>query len=236
MLDAGFTLRKWHPSDSVLEEQIAKYEKAASGPTSKKLKILGVPWDKTEDKSCMDLPINSQIGNNFVATKRNVLRVIASIFDPIGLLSPVTVVFKMFFQILCISKLCWDEPLSEELKRKWINLMELASKISISVPRYYFHKRTLTDENIILHCFCDASKRAYASVIYITIGEGINKTGQLVACKTKVAPIQPLSITQLELSACLLLTKLNATVTSSLEGVVKISKSYFWCDAIDCLF
>ena len=98
MLDAGFTLRKWHSSDSVLEEQIAKYEKAASGPTRKKLKILGMPWDKTEDKFCMDLPINSQIGNNFVATKRNVLQVIGSIFDPVGVLSPVTVVFKMFFK------------------------------------------------------------------------------------------------------------------------------------------
>ena len=105
--------------------------------------------------------------------------------------------------------------------------MELASKISISVPRYYFHKRTLSDENIILHCFCDASKREYASVTYITIGEGINKTGQLVACKTKVVPIQPLSIPQLDLSACLLLTKLYATASSSLEGVVNISKSYF---------
>ena len=94
----------------------------------------------------------------------------------------------------------------------------------------------MTGENIILHCFCDASKQAYASVIYITIGEGINKTGQLVACKTKVAPIQLLSIPQLEMPACLLFTKLYATVTSSLEGVVKISKSYFWCDAIDCLF
>ena len=61
MLDAGFTSRKWHSNVSVLEEQIANYEKATSGPTSKKLKILGVPWDKTEDKFCMDLPINSQL-------------------------------------------------------------------------------------------------------------------------------------------------------------------------------
>ena len=76
----------------------------------------------------------------------------------------------MFFQIRRISKLCWDEPLSEEVQRKWINLMELASKISISVPTYYFCKQTLTDENNILYCFCDASKRAYASVIYLIIG------------------------------------------------------------------
>lgn len=45
-----------------------------------------------------------------------------------------------------------------------------------------------------MHVFCDASKDAYAAVVYLTtIGEnGINV--RLVASKTKVAPVKAISI------------------------------------------
>ena len=49
-----------------------------------------------------------------VITKRSILSVAAKIYDPLGLISPVTLRLKQMFQELCKSKVDWDEPLNDE--------------------------------------------------------------------------------------------------------------------------
>lgn len=61
-------------------------------------------------------------------TKRSILRISAKIFDPIGLISPITVNFKMWFQELCSSKVDWDVILQNEVKALSV----------LRVPRCYF--------------------------------------------------------------------------------------------------
>ena len=39
-------------------------------------------------------------------------------YDPLGVVSPCTVQFKVLFQQLCEAKLDWDEPMSGELLKK----------------------------------------------------------------------------------------------------------------------
>ena len=53
------------------------------------------------------------------ATKRNVLSLLASFFDPLGMVNPVTVGMKLLYQEICDSKFEWDEVLMGEIKRKW---------------------------------------------------------------------------------------------------------------------
>ena len=48
-------------------------------------------------------------------TKRNVIRVIGQIYDPLGFLSPVTIQFKKLMQDLLKAKLGWDQALPGEL-------------------------------------------------------------------------------------------------------------------------
>ena len=40
-------------------------------------------------------------------------------FYPLGVISPVTVLFKMFFQCLCQVRVGWDAPFSGDLLREW---------------------------------------------------------------------------------------------------------------------
>ena len=40
-------------------------------------------------------------------TKRNIVFMTVCFFDPLGVLSPVTVGFKVFFQALCKEKIGW---------------------------------------------------------------------------------------------------------------------------------
>ena len=127
LLEAGLTLRKWHSSDSALEKRISTFENEnnatqnVSTPSSKEQKVLGVTLVNTEDIFHLNLSIDQCRVEEFVNTKRNVLKIIASIYDPLGLLPPITVMFKMFSQLLCIHKLDWDKPLCHELNLQWKN-------------------------------------------------------------------------------------------------------------------
>jgi len=49
-----------------------------------------------------------QTMNSTASTKRKVLAIAASIFDPLGLLSPAVIAYKMFLQKLWQDKLQWD--------------------------------------------------------------------------------------------------------------------------------
>jgi len=58
------------------------------------IKVLGLLWNSTADKLIFCI----QIAQETNPTKRSVLRAIASIYDPLGLLSPVIIQCKMFMQ------------------------------------------------------------------------------------------------------------------------------------------
>ena len=56
---------------------------------------------------------------DLVPTKRNIVSVVGRFYDPLGILSPIVIQFKILFQQLCESKIEWDQPLSGELLLKW---------------------------------------------------------------------------------------------------------------------
>ena len=64
-------------------------------------------------------------------TKRNVVGAAPKFFDPLGVLSPVTILFKMFAQELCEAKVSWDEFLTGSLLEKWNCLL---SSLRVSQP------------------------------------------------------------------------------------------------------
>ena len=65
-------------------------------------------WDKFEDNFVFDF---NEIRARFdvTPTKRNIIKAIASIYDPLGLLNPNVVQMKIVFQKLCSPKYDWDE-------------------------------------------------------------------------------------------------------------------------------
>ena len=60
-------------------------------------------------------------------TDRNVISLATRFFDPLGIMSPITVRLKLLFQLLCGSKLNWDQPLSGESLTEWNSLFESLS-------------------------------------------------------------------------------------------------------------
>ena len=218
-------------SSDVVEENATYTSTLFNNDMSDNQKILGVSWNPVNDTLVFDITATASALRALKPTKRNVVGFSSKFYDPLGFLSPVTIRLKVFFQELCKAKVDWDEPLSSELLCKWKCLVSSFQGVVVSVPRCYVPVGTT--ENCILYGFCDASKSAYAAVIYLY---SVSGSVQFVASKTRVAPLVQTTIPRLELLSCLLLARLMAHVKAALETVVKVQLGACFTDSKVALF
>ena len=93
-------------------------------------------------------------------TKREVLAVIASVYNPLGYLSPAMTKMKVFLRRLWEEDIDWDHEMTSDQSKEWIKLCSNLDGITeIAIPRYG------RNENCWLLGFCDASKDAYATTV-----------------------------------------------------------------------
>jgi len=147
-----------------------------------------------------------QFNQDTAFNKRSVLRIIASIYDPLGILSPITIQCKMFLQQLWQLKVNWDEPLPTEFREQWQRLQHnLPSIQSIQIDRLIISKHKLKE--IELRGFSDTSEGAFGACIYFRSVDFLgNITTKLLCSKSRVAPLKRLSLPRLELCAAMLLS------------------------------
>ena len=87
-------------------------------------KILGVGWNDQSDKFLFDIKNIADMLDDLCVTKRCVLKRLAAFYDPLGLIQPLIMNMKLFFQRLCKLKIEWDEELIEGLKTEWKALIQ----------------------------------------------------------------------------------------------------------------
>ena len=167
-------------------------------------------------------------------TKRNYLRKITTLFDPIGLLAPFTIRAKILLQEMWTSGVELDDELTEPLvsdARAWFK--ELLDLRELQIPRCLVKKR-IPSEEMSLHTFVDASEDAYGAVVYArsTYMDG-SVSVNLVAARTRVAPILATSIPRLELMGAVVGVRLAARIAGVLE--IPGSCSTFWSDSVNVL-
>ena len=115
--EAKFELHKWHSNEQELEAssrpEVEKqsYAKEQLGVKPGETKLLGLPWNKTKDSIAVTFPAPP-----IETTKREMLRFLASVYDPLGLASPTTLVGKLLYREVCDQRLSWDGKVSE---RQW---------------------------------------------------------------------------------------------------------------------
>ena len=125
-------------------------------------------------------------------TKRGMLKCTASIFAPLGLVSPFAVRAKILLQRLWALKFDWDQPLKGEVLQAWQAwLDERHSLASIKTPRCYkadIHDPVARAE---LHVFGDANQEAFAGVAYLRQMSSDGKVScSLVMSRTRNAPLK----------------------------------------------
>ena len=205
MKDAGFELRKFHTNDANLQTTINKIEEFQ--PLEDNLTVLGIDWHKQSDSFINDLNKIYEAGIELPTIKRNVLKFMVSIYDPIGIVSPVVVFFKILFQKICLLKCEWDNELNPELASESKKSLNSLKEMIFTVPICYFsyfNSITVFD----LHAFSDASKR-----VPLFVYPMLNRVYAL---------IQPVSIPRLELLSCLLFAESVETVLDSLRASLTI--------------
>ena len=83
--------------------------------------MLGVQLDTQTDTLSLTCKSLIPVASTLV-TKCKVLRESSKVFDPLRMLSPVTIKAKVFVQNLRQHNMEWDEPLSEDNQREWLNI------------------------------------------------------------------------------------------------------------------
>ena len=193
---------------------------------------LGLTWDAEVDTLCFRTKHKPK-----TATRRGILSVLHSLYDPLGFSSPVIQPVKVLLQNLCKSKIEWDEPIPPQLETQWNTWLEqLPLLSSFQIFRCY---QPADFNNIVsarIHHFSDASLKSYGYVSYLKL---IDDRGAIhcsfLFAKTKLTPLKVLTILRLELCAATLLNNYDVMLHRELRLPYNLKPSLFWTDSTTVL-
>ena len=200
-------------------------------------KVLGTNWNYFIDEFLFKFQTHVEGAQGLMPTKRNVLRVIASFCDSMGLISPIIVQMKILLQDICKANYHWDAELDSELKTRWMKLIsELGQVNLIQIPRCITSEPDTKELVYELEAFGDASSSAYAAVVYLVIKSRTSTQVRLIASETRVAPLKKQTILRLELLAASILARMTARVKTALEQCLIIGRVRCWTDSKNVLY
>ncbi|XP_055858724.1 uncharacterized protein LOC129921088 [Episyrphus balteatus] len=220
---AGLELSKWNSNHvALIEEATPKDIKLTE---SNLTSTLGISWNPRADEFIFSYKPN-RVYTKY--TKRSILSLSSSLFDPMGLLSPIIIRAKILLQQLWIEKFDWDENISPNLEIEWRQFMtDLNSIQNLPIPRYVFLENNIRFQ---IHGFADASIKGYGCCIYLRSIDNSGSVGvKLLVAKSRVAPAKKRTLPRLELCAAHLLSKLWVTIQRVI--VKHYNETYFWTDS-----
>ena len=112
-----FNLRTW-ASNSPMLRNLAHQHSVAE--TEEIVKVLGLCWNVQLDE--LYLYSKPDLATCTPVTKRDILRYTASIFDPLGLATPVTITAKLLLQELWQDNVSWDAELAKPCQIRWATI------------------------------------------------------------------------------------------------------------------
>ena len=154
------------------------------------------------------------------------MRETVKVFDPLGLLQPVTFAAKILIQELWQEGIDWGEPLPPSLGQKWrVLAKEIGNTNKLEFPRRYFTSDVCVESNDTeLQVLADACQKAYGAAAYLVRGNPLS----LTMAKSRVAPTRK----QLTLSELELMTALTAgRFASYLQKQLQVTRVTLWCDS-----
>ena len=241
----GFRLTKWCSNRREVLAAIPESERAKSVvnlhidrlPTES---TLGVKWNVEVDKFQWEISEEKmELIHNKPNTRRGILSIVYSIFDPLGIVAPFTMKAKLLLQMLSRMKIGWDDQIGETERMQWMRwLADLPKLADVQVERC-FKPDSFGDVKLVeLHLFSDASRVGYSAVAYLRL---VDVNGCIhcafVIAKARLAPIKEISIPRLELSAAVISVKLRVQIQEELE--MDIQRVCHWTDStsvLKCIF
>ncbi|XP_038071933.1 uncharacterized protein LOC119740637 [Patiria miniata] len=240
LADAGFEIRQWASNDPTVVEDLPPDARSNGcelwltyGDTDSLEATLGLQWDCSTD----NLQYRHRTVDYESLNMRNMYKILASQYDPIGYLTPFTTRARVIVQDLWKTKCNWDDVLEPgAIRDQWQAWeMELPALTDIQLDRCYTPLAVdVKPSSYQLHIFCDASERAYGAVAYLRAEDKHHHIHvSFVMARSRVAPKRQLSMPRLELSAALAGAQLCQLLKRELSLPVKYV--VLWSDSTTVL-
>eukprot|EP00795_Rhopilema_esculentum_P006549 gene6549-12041_t len=164
---AGMYARKWLSNSTAVLKVIPETDRAENidldAGELPSVKTLGIVWNAQRDVFTYK-SVKQAEGTTY--TKRFLLKEMATLFDPLGFISPYVIRIKVIMQELWLHGLNWDDELPGNVVTKikaWFH--ELEKLPLIQIPRCLRTTSLVTSQ--FIHVFTDASSEAYGAVAYL---------------------------------------------------------------------
>ena len=229
---AGFHVRKWISNEPEVIADVAEEDRASEIDVEKRelstSKTLGVLWAATDDE--VSFRHSLQL-DGFEFIKKNVLRRPASVYDPLGFLSPYVIRSKLLIQKAWLEARDWDELLPTPHQREWTKwFRELEDLELVKIPRCLKDPSPKVEE-LSVHTFSDASENSNTAVVYARhVYEDGNITARLIMSKSTLEPLKAVIIPRLELLGALIGLRLTRQVCSALK--IPTNGVTYWVDSM----
>ncbi len=217
-----------------------------SGDKVEPTKVLGLIWDSAKDRLYVPARVNESakfkgrrtspdldLANLKLelaeeVTKRIVFRITGQLYDPLGLLGPISLKIKLVLREACARGLSWDDTLLADLRQDLIQSLEDRQEMErANFPRSIVADGATGLPHLIM--FSDGSSLAYAAFAYLRWPTYFGYKSVLVATKNRVAPLKTESIPRMEILGCLLSVRLAKSIKESLpfglEGEMYLTDS-----------
>ncbi len=220
--------------------------------------VLGIPWNPVKDIIRVEVRINyspkvsgarigpdqdlaragggADVGVPPRLTRRLVWRIALGQYDPLGLLAPFLLQFKLVMRDLVEEGAgnsggdVWEAEVSSKVRASFGALLGMLGEAAgVFFPRCVLPVAAATD--VWLLTFVDGSATASCALCYVSWPDGScgGRRARLVCAKTRVAPLKKLTIPRLELQAAVIGVRLAARVQEGLGA--SISRRYFYTDS-----
>ena len=227
-IDGGFRLTKFISNSYEVMKSIPKDEQAKEVSTLDLnydslpvTRALGVYWSVEKDQFGFSITQKDK-----PTTRRGVLAVISSLYDPLGFLAPVILPAKKILQDLCKeSRLDWDDEMPVESCGKWQKWLSMLPQLhNVHVNRCFKPIDKTKVKDTQLHVFSDASASGYGCVAYLRLVDDQQQTYvSFVAGKARLAPLKAQTIPRLELTAAVTAVQLACLIGKEIDNQPKIS-------------
>ena len=169
--------------------------------------------------------------NDKPCTRHGILSVVRSVFDPLGLVSPVIVVGKKILQDAIRDQGDWDDPVAEDIEARWVKWRsQLPNLAKIQVRHCYKERNFGHHDSVELHHFSDASLGGYGQCSYLRqVKNDGSISCALVLAKARVTHLKPITIPHLELTAAVVSAKVSKFLDKELD--YEDLQHYFWTES-----
>ena len=233
--EGGFRLTKWVSNEREVLATVPEADRAASVSSLDidelpEERTLGILWNVEMDAFGFKVNVKEK-----PTTRRGILSVTSSLYDPLGFVAPFALPAKALMQRLCRRGLNWDDPVSPEDEKEWRNwLQELPTLTDLKIDRCIKPDGFKEVTSAQLHHFCDASEIGYASVAYLRLTDITGKVHcSFIMGKSRLAPVKAVSIPRLELMAAALAVTVDQFIKDELQ--IKITNTTYWTDSTSVL-